>query len=302
MHVIRIPGWRALVRELVPFYKRRVGYLVILCLVLSLVAMLPLILTFYGFAVFTFGMPDTHPVNPLFGLLGPAALVWFAFAMTAYHVATVRASFEESDVPMLKLIRGSFDLLLAVRVFGATMLYGLLTLLGFVLFIFPGVYVVIRGSYLSYALIHENLGVMDAFKRSWAMTRGYWWVTALRFGWLFVASAAGSAVITVIGVLIPSPALGAVTSLLLESVWQIAVVIPFILLFSRRMYEVVRDAKHKDSEAFHPLSSGEKWQVAAVVLFMVAIMGVEYAATPKDVENDDGEGEFSELLQEMNYP
>lgn len=301
MHESRILGWQALVRESVPFYKSNVWYLVALSILMGLVGIVPLVLVLVVYAVLTFVLATSGAgsdalgavMNVILGLLGVASVLWLIFVSGAAQIATVRAAFDGKSVPLGKLIRGSLDLHRSLRVFGAMVLYGLLVVVGFVLFIVPGVYLVVRGIYLPYALVREDLGVIDAIKRSWALTKGFWWVTALRIGWFSLAAGAGSAVIALLSV---TPAMGPVGSLL-DFAWQMIVVSPFAIIFSRRLYEQVRDAKMKDAEAFHPLSSGEKWQVAGVIVLFLLLGSIQSSVAPKQQAGDE---EFQDFLREFD--
>lgn len=301
MHETRILGWQALAKESVPFYKTNVWYLVALSILMGLLGVVPLVLVLVVYAVITFVLASSGAgsesigavMNVVLGLLGIASLLWLIFVSGAAQIATVRAAFDGKSVPLGKLIRGSLDVNRSARVFGAMVLYGLLVMVGFLLLIIPGVYLVVRGVYLPYALVREDLGVFDAIKRSWALTKGFWWVTALRLGWFALAAGAGSAVIAIIASAPGAAPLGG----LLDFAWQMLVVSPFAIVFSRRLYEQVRDAKMKDAEAFHPLSSGEKWQIAGVIILFVILGSLQSSVAPKQTIGDE---EFQDFLQDLD--
>ncbi len=301
MHESRILGWQALVKESVPFYKANVWYLVALSILMGLLGVLPLVLVLVVYAVITFVLASSGSgseamgtvMNVVLGLLGLASVLWLIFVSGAAQIATVRAAFDGKAVPLGKLIRGSLDVGRAARVFGAMVLYGLLVMVGFILFILPGIYLLVRGIYIPYALVREDLGVIDAIRRSWALTKGFWWVTALRFGWFALAAGAGSAVIAILAA---APSMGPVSSLL-DAAWQMLVVSPFAIVFSRRLYEQVRDAKAKDAEAFHPLSSSEKWQVAGVIALFLVLGSLQSSMAPKQTVGND---ELDDILEELD--
>lgn len=301
MHESRILGWQALVKESFPFYKTNVWYLVALSILMGLLGVVPLVLVLVGYAVMTFVLASSGAgfevigavMNIVLGLLGLASLLWLIFVIGAAQIATVRAAFDGKSVPLSKLIRGSLDVNRSARVLGAMILYGLLVMLGFLLFIIPGVLLVVRGMYIKYALVREDLGIFDAIKRSWALTKGFWWVTVLRIGWLGLAAGAGSAVIALVTF---APAMGAVGGLL-DFAWLMLVVVPFTIVFSRRLYEQVRDAKAKDAEAFHPLTSGEKWQMVGVTVLLLILGSVQSAVAPQQTTDSE---EFQDFLQEFD--
>ncbi|OGL95714.1 hypothetical protein A2348_03745 [Candidatus Uhrbacteria bacterium RIFOXYB12_FULL_58_10] len=297
MHEFRIPGWRTIIQSIVPFYQKNVWYLVAIPLLMGAIAILPLVavLSFYAMTALAIAgaglqAPGTL-LNVFLALLGVASLVWMLFVSGALQIATVRASYDGNAVPLGTLIRGSFDAHLIARVLGGLFLYAVMVMVGLVLFIVPGIYLAVRGSYLPYVLVRDKLGVVDSIKQSWALTRGYWWVTALRYGWLALASVAGSAAFAIV---FSSPAARGVGSLL-DFAWQMFVVGPFAMVFARHMYDSVRAGKGQDPEAFHALTSAEKGQFAAIIVLFLVLTSVQSAFAPKRSQAD---GEvFQEFLQ-----
>lgn len=270
-------------RETVPFYKENVWYLVGTQLVTVALAVVPITAVLAGFAIVRFTLAALSVgsdvivaiVNVLFGLLGIAAVCWLVVGVGAGQIAGVLASTNGKAMPFWELIRESFMARRAIVVALGLFAYGMIVVVGFLAFIVPGLYLLGRGAYLPYVLVRENLGITDAFKRTWFLTRGYWWVTMLRFGWLGLAVSAGSALIAM---LLPMQVRG-----LAGFLWQMLVVSPFAMVFARRMYEAVRDRKAADAEAFHPLSSREKWQVVAIVVLFLIVGGIQSSATMTNV-------------------
>jgi len=301
MHESRIPGWKTLIKDLIPFYKANVWYLVAVPIVTSIIAVLPLagVLVLYAIIAFVAVAASGSEVagivvNVAFGLVGIAALCWMVIAIGAAQIAAVRASFEGNSVPLSKLVRESFDVKRALNVFGGLFVYGILIMIGLVFFVVPGVYLIVRGTYVPFVLAHENLGITDAIRRSWALTRGYWWATALRFGWFALAATAGSALIAL---LFSIPALTSVRSVV-DFGWQLLVVSPFAIVFCRHMYEQARDRKAQDAEAFHPLTRSEKWQVAGAVVLFLLLGSVQSALMPKETQADVED--FQDFFQKID--
>ena len=56
---------------------------------------------------------------------------------------------------------------------GASLLIGLLVLVGLILLVVPGIYVALRLQFVTAVIVEENLGVIDSLKRSWEMTDGH---------------------------------------------------------------------------------------------------------------------------------
>ncbi len=62
---------------------------------------------------------------------------------------------------------------LAWRVLGAFVLYVLMAVIGMALFIVPGIYVMIRFPFFIYAIFDKNASIIESFRISWQLTKGY---------------------------------------------------------------------------------------------------------------------------------
>jgi len=63
----------------------------------------------------------------------------------------------------------------AIKYFSASILQGIIAVIGFILLIIPGIIFSIRLSYVNYLIVDKNLGPVEAIKKSWNMTRGNTW-------------------------------------------------------------------------------------------------------------------------------
>ncbi|MDI6602556.1 MAG: hypothetical protein QME57_00345 [Patescibacteria group bacterium] len=61
------------------------------------------------------------------------------------------------------------------RAFFAGILYGLICLLGMILFIIPGIYLGIRFWFYDYFIVDKKAGVIESLKKSWRITKGSVW-------------------------------------------------------------------------------------------------------------------------------
>lgn len=59
-------------------------------------------------------------------------------------------------------------------------LYSLVVLAGIILLVLPGIYWAVQFSLVSYALVFENAGVREAFRKSKMYVRGHWWAVLRR--------------------------------------------------------------------------------------------------------------------------
>ena len=69
------------------------------------------------------------------------------------------------------------------RVFGASLLLGMLTLLGFLCCVLPGIYFTVVFSLVPSIMVMENTTLSDAFGKSFRLISGKWWLV---FGVIFV--------------------------------------------------------------------------------------------------------------------
>lgn len=63
----------------------------------------------------------------------------------------------------------------AVNYFIASFIQGIITVIGFILLIIPGIIFSIRLSYVSYLIVDKNFGPIEAIKTSWKITKGNIW-------------------------------------------------------------------------------------------------------------------------------
>lgn len=58
---------------------------------------------------------------------------------------------------------------------GGHIVRSILTVVGFLLLIIPGIIVTVRLSFMDYLIIDRKMGAIEAMKESWEMTRGHGW-------------------------------------------------------------------------------------------------------------------------------
>ncbi|MEO0968748.1 MAG: hypothetical protein AAFX80_10510 [Cyanobacteria bacterium J06639_18] len=98
------------------------------------------------------------------------AIVPFALGASTFHAHQYLTS-QEATIPRSIQVAGErfTELVMLTFIFLALFLAGSL------FFLIPGIYLLIRFSFIYYALIIENRSTFDAFNRSWQLTKGYWW-------------------------------------------------------------------------------------------------------------------------------
>lgn len=64
---------------------------------------------------------------------------------------------------------------LVLRYLGASLIYGLMVVVGLVFLIVPGIYLAIRYQFYSFLIVDKNMKIMEAFEKSSKMTQGIKW-------------------------------------------------------------------------------------------------------------------------------
>jgi uncharacterized membrane protein len=86
----------------------------------------------------------------------------------------------------------------------ASLIRGVITLIGFILLIIPGIIFSIRLQYVTYLIIDKNLPPVDAVKKSWDMTKGNAWNLFFLGILLFLINVLG-AIILLVGLFVTVP-------------------------------------------------------------------------------------------------
>jgi uncharacterized membrane protein len=93
---------------------------------------------------------------------------------------------------------------LVITYFLASLLYGLMVVVGLILLIVPGVYLALKFQFYGFLIVDKKMGVMDSLKKSSEMTEGSMWNLFLFALLLLVINFAG-ALIFGIGLLVTIP-------------------------------------------------------------------------------------------------
>lgn len=92
----------------------------------------------------------------------------------------------------------------ALKYIGATILYGLMIVVGLVLLIIPGIYLAIRFQFYAYFIADKNMGIMDSLRASSKATKGSV-VNLLAFGLICAGIALAGFLAFGLGILIAIP-------------------------------------------------------------------------------------------------
>ena len=109
-------------------------------------------------------------------------------------ILKVWACARQETVELKQLIDKGFAVL--VPVFLASVVYGIVVMIGMLLLILPGIYICVALSLYYYVIVIENLGPIEGLKRSFRLIKGHWWRTFLI---LFIPTMIFMLVFTVVG-------------------------------------------------------------------------------------------------------
>lgn len=105
----------------------------------------------------------------------PLGLVWSLISLALYFVISLgltKIFLDLYDGKPLNLSNFYSLYPLAPRYAGASILYGLIVLGGYILLIIPGIIWSIKFSFYSYLIVDKNVGLMDSLKKSSVLTQG----------------------------------------------------------------------------------------------------------------------------------
>jgi hypothetical protein len=115
-------------------------------------------------------------------------------ALTGAITRTIAAEVAGQDLNLEQSYRFGFARLGPILV--VSILVGLATLLGLIVFIIPGIYIGVRLAASTQALIVEDKRGTDAMRRSWDLVGGHWWHAAFTLVVAGLITAVVNAVIT----------------------------------------------------------------------------------------------------------
>jgi hypothetical protein len=171
---------------------------------IAAVVVVPLTLLQYGIGhwVRSHGqqMQDQVVVSTSFWAVASASLLAALVGLLLYQVftgaitRTIAAEVAGQDLGLEQSYRFGFARLGPILV--VSILVGLATLLGLIVFIIPGIYIGVRLAVSTQALVVEGKRGTDAMRRSWDLVGGHWWHAAFTILIAGLITAVMNAVIT----------------------------------------------------------------------------------------------------------
>lgn len=99
-------------------------------------------------------------------------LIWVVNSIIAMGIINICLKFVEGKKPKLK------DIYYTKKLFNfilASIIRGVIVIVGLILFIIPGIIFSIKLQYSEYLIVDKQLDAVDSIKKSWQMTKGIKW-------------------------------------------------------------------------------------------------------------------------------
>jgi uncharacterized membrane protein len=111
---------------------------------------------------------DIQPTSGLLGLIGLLLRIWLNFNLLAITIRIIDGEKPEwADLFVWRPETLSYA--------GASILYGLIVVLGLLFFVIPGLYLAIKYQFYSYLVADKRLGAFEALRASGELTDGVKW-------------------------------------------------------------------------------------------------------------------------------
>ena len=137
-----------------------------------MVVLAPIVLSiFLAFLAIVFGSVAENLGTLLIFLTPVIAFIFSSFLL----VGVTEIALSDKEGSKLSYEKFSEKRSSTVNFAVGTLLYGIISTIGLILFVIPGIYLAIRFSFFDFALVEEESGPISALKRSWNLTKGYGW-------------------------------------------------------------------------------------------------------------------------------
>lgn len=118
---------------------------------------------------------------------------------------------------------------------GLTIVSGLVLMVGFILFIVPGIILSVWFAFAFLVLVLENTGIIDSMKRSREYVRGRWWAVFGRLMFMTLVAILWSILVGIVSTMLP----GVILSGIMEIVLMVLIA-PVVFAYIYLMYQDVK--------------------------------------------------------------
>lgn len=149
-----------------------------------------------SFVVALFDPGDSNSFDPIYTVLALISAIANIFMMIALTLAISNPALSVGD--SYSAAKSFFW-----RYIGFSILSGLILIVGFVLFIIPGIILSVWFTFAAFVLLLENGGIVESLKKSREYVRGRWWAVFWRNIALTLFTVAIFAILTIITAMLP---------------------------------------------------------------------------------------------------
>ena len=110
---------------------------------------------------------------PIFLSILIGAIFWIVNSILLLGVIAIVLKFAKNEKPVIQDLFSKKHLFFKY-IFSNT-LVAILTLIGFLFFIIPGIILAVRLQFYGYFIVENEVGPIDAIKKSWNLTKGSFW-------------------------------------------------------------------------------------------------------------------------------
>jgi hypothetical protein len=221
----------------------------------------------------------------IFGLIAVVVLIIFVFIPLTVGFYSTVFILREPELKAWDAFKKGLKFFW--RYLWVIILMTLITLVGYALFIVPGIIFSIWFSFVMYVLLVENVGGLKALGRSRELVKGFWWTVFARLLIVTIFSLIISVVLNILNS--PGGALfeagGQFQQTTLTVIGLVIIFITFlvslavnfivysvIMIYEYLLYEKLKALKQKNSQAIDGMSGGKKFGLSLVIILPLIII------------------------------
>lgn len=270
-------------------YKQNAVSYVLMMLINVVVAAGPLLVIVIAFAVLSIAVNKSElgVVLVILGLFGIFASLWAAIVGSIGKLAIVQRVLDSSKGPILDSYKKVLNVGFLVQYIVASVLLGILVLVGFLCFVIPGIYMLVPAMLWPYVMVKERLSIIDSISRAFKLANGFWWATFFRVGVFALGMAVLDTALRIpFGLIthfvhVPAVVIGAAGLYgLLSGLLAVCVFAPLQLVLGRNIYLGIADAKAKDPNAKQLITGGDIGLIIGLVVASMIVWAVGAFANP----------------------
>jgi len=130
-----------------------------------------------SFTIVTFTIsifqPDVQVISDIYDVTFLSLFLLSLVLNSVFSLGYIKNAFQAMDGDEPQFSAYGQESRKIIKYIEVNILSSLIIIIGFALFILPGIYLAIRLQFVNALIVDENLGVIDSLKRSWEITQGH---------------------------------------------------------------------------------------------------------------------------------